>query len=337
MTAPEPFASRWKRRAVSIPVMLSVTAIGVVGFPVIVAGATVADIARLRFRFPTVRVAVFLVQYALNDSAEILLAPILWVIAGLGTRLDGPASVRRHERLQAWSIDVLARRAERLLGLRLELDADGADALEPGPVIVLCRHVNIVDASLPALLYQQLGYRARGVIMAELLADPGFDLIYGRTGSVFIPRDNGPEARAQVAQLGHGTDSRTALVIFPEGRLFRPDRRDRSLARLTERDPDRARRLNGITHVIPPRPGGVLALLDAAPGTDVVVIAHRGLDPYPTFRELARAVPLRHPVRVTAWRVPAADIPTGDDKRTAWLDDQWCRVDAWIDTHAPTP
>ncbi|MEP6665583.1 MAG: hypothetical protein ABJA81_03950, partial [Nocardioidaceae bacterium] len=28
-------------------------------------------------------------------------------------------------------------------------------------------------------LYHRLGYRTRGVIMAELLADPGFDLIYG--------------------------------------------------------------------------------------------------------------------------------------------------------------
>ena len=337
MTAPEPFASRWKRRAISIPVMSSVTAIGVVGFPVIVAGATVADIARLRFRFPTVRVAVFLVQYALNDTAEILLAPTFWVMAGFGTRLHSQTSMRRHERLQAWSLAVLARRAKGLLGVQLELDVDGQDALEPGPVIVLCRHVNIVDTSLPALLYQRLGYRVRGVIMAELLADPGFDLLYGRTGSVFIPRDNGPEARSHVAQLGHGADPHTALVIFPEGRLFRPDRRDRSLARLTERDPDRARRLDGITHVIPPRPGGVLALLDAVPDADVVVIAHSGLDQYPTFRALARAVPLHHSLCVTAWRVPAADIPTGDDKRTAWLDDQWCRVDAWVDAHAPSP
>jgi len=27
---------------------------------------------------------------------------------------------------------------------------------DPGPVIVICRHVSIVDASLPTLLYQQL-------------------------------------------------------------------------------------------------------------------------------------------------------------------------------------
>jgi len=35
-------------------------------------------------------------------------------------------------------------------------------ALAPGPVTVLCRLVNIVDASLSTLLYQRLGYRTRG-------------------------------------------------------------------------------------------------------------------------------------------------------------------------------
>ena len=124
---------------------------------------------------------------------------------------------------------------------------------------------------------------------------------------------------------------------FPKGDSSDPTDEIGLSHRLTERDPDRARRLEGITHVIPPRPGGVLALLDAIPDADVVVIAHRGLDHYPTFRELARAVPLRDPVRVTAWRVPAADIPTGDDKRTAWLDDQWCRVDAWVGARHRSP
>jgi 1-acyl-sn-glycerol-3-phosphate acyltransferase len=164
-------------------------------------------------------------QYAVNDSAEILLAPMLWLVAGCGTRLNRPALIGRHQRLQAWSIEVLARRAERLLGVRLELDATAINALTPGPVLVLCRHVNIIDASIPTLLYQRLGYHTRGVIMAELLADPGFDLIYRRTGSVFIPRDNGPEAVALLQHLREGIDESTAVVIFPEGRLFRNDLR----------------------------------------------------------------------------------------------------------------
>jgi 1-acyl-sn-glycerol-3-phosphate acyltransferase len=179
-------------------------------------------------------------------------------------------------------------------------------------------------------LCQRLGFRTRGAIMAELLADPGFDLMYGRTGSVFIPRDNGPAAHAMLRRLCEGTNSRTAVVIFPEGRLFRPDRLERAMSRLEGQSPERALRLAPLRHVLPPRPGGVLAVLAAIPEADVVVIAHTGLDRSGSFTELAKAVPLREPVRVIAWRVPAAEIPSGDHERTEWLDEQWLRVDNWI-------
>jgi len=328
VTAAEPFATRWKRRARTIPLMLGATVIGVLASPVILVTATVVDLAKRRFRLPTVRVALFLLQYGINDGVEILLAPVYWVLAGFGTRLHQPTSVARHERLQRWSIDVLARRAERLLGLRVDIDPASTTALTPGPVIVLCRHVNIVDASLPTLLYQRLGYRTRMVIMAELLADPGFDLIYARTGSVFIPRDNGPEAIAMIREIGESVDSTTAVVIFPEGRLFRPDRLERATARLAVENPERAARLASLGHVLPPRPGGVLALLDSVPAD--VVVSHSGLDQFASFTDLAKAVPLRDPIRITAWRVPVDQIPTADAERITWLDEQWPLGDRWI-------
>ena len=202
-------------------------------------------------------------------------------------------------------------------------------ALAPGPVTVLCRLVNIVDASLSTLLYQRLGYRSRGVIMAELLADPGFDLIYARAGSVFIPRDNGPEAIAMIREIVKSVDSTTAVVIFPEGRLFRPDRLERATARLALENPERAARLASLGHVLPPRPGGVLALVDSVPA-DVVVISHRRLDQFGSLTDLAKAVPLRDPIRITAWRIPVDQVPTGDAERIAWLDEQWLLVDRWI-------
>lgn len=329
MTAAEPFSSRWKRRVRTIPLMLGVALVGLVASPVLLVAAVVLDLAKRRVHLPTARVVLFLLQYGINDSVEILLAPVYWMLAGFGTRLDRPASIARHDRLQRWSVDVLARRADRLLGLRLDLDPAAAAVLAPGPVIVLCRHVNIVDASLPTLLYQRLGFRSRGVIMAELLADPGFDLIYTRTGSTFIPRDNGPEAIAMIRELGRGLDATTALIVFPEGRLFRSDRLERAHARLSLEHPDRAERLASLTHVLPPRPGGVLALLDTV-AADVVVIAHAGLDRYASFTELAKAVPLREPISVTAWRVPAEQLPAEQSQRLVWLDEQWVRVDEWI-------
>lgn len=299
--------------------------------PLIAAGAVVYDIARLRVRLPTLRSYLFILQYMVNDTVEILAAPLYWALGGFGTRLDAPASSRRHERLQRWSVEVLARRAERLLGVTVEIDAGSVAALSPGPTIVCCRHVNLLDASLPSVLYQPRGIQVRGVIMAEMLSDPGFDLLYGRLGSVFIPRDNGPQARLAAARLASGLDERSVAVIFPEGRLFRRELLERSLAKLATSDPQRAARLAGLRHVLPPRPGGVNALLDAAPAADVVVIAHAGLDAYPRFVDLAGDVPLHQPVRVAAWRIHRADIPEDPAERTLWLDGQWQRIDDWVD------
>ncbi len=328
----EPTLSQWKRRARTVPMMLAVTVIGVLTSPAIVLCAALVDLAKRRYRLPTVRVAVFLLQYVINDSVEILCSPIYWVMAGFGTRLSSASSIARHQRLQQWSIEVLARRAERLLGVRLEIDSSARSAFTPGPVIVLCRHVNLVDASLPALIYQRLGFRTVGVIMAELLADPGFDLIYARTGSVFIARDNGPEAVTAIRALGERVDTNTAVAIFPEGRLFRADALDRAKGRLAEQSPERAARLAGLRHVLPPRPGGVLALLDTVQA-DVVVIAHVGLDSYPSFSELAKAVPLASPIRVHAWRIDIDQIPADRAQRIEWLDEQWIRVDQWVHEH----
>ena len=333
-TMTEPFRSRWGRRAVTIPSMLGATLLGLAVSPLALLAAAVSDLVHARRRLPTARVILFLLQYGMNDCVEIVLSPLLWLLAGFGTRLNAPRSIRRHQRLQAWSLTVLAHRADRLLGLRATIDDAGHAALAPGPVVALCRHVSIVDASLPALLYQRLGFRSQGVIMAELLADPGFDLLYGRTGSVFINREDGPAAVSSIRSMGRSVDAQTALIVFPEGQLFRPERLVRSQARAIEREPRRATTIGGLRHVLPPRPAGTMALLDIVPAADVVIIAHTGLERFSTFAALARSVPLRDPIRVTAWRIPRAEIPTDGDTRVDWLDQQWARLDAWCESQS---
>lgn len=322
---------RWTRRRVTIPTMLGITLVAFAGAPILIPATAVWDVFRLRWRLPTLRTYLFVCQYVFNDTVEILAAGPLWLRAGFGTTLHRPASQRRHQRLQAWSIRTLARRAEQLLGIRVETEPGIETILTPGPAIVVCRHVSLFDASLPSLLYEQLGFHTRGVIMAELLADPGFDLLYQRAGSVFIPRDNNPDASTIAASISTGLDPQTVSVIFPEGRVFRPDVLADSLNRLAQREPSRAERLAGLRHLLPPRPGGINALLDAAPHADVVVINHAGLDHHSTFMSLARAAPLRDPIHVTAQRIDRADIPINAEDRVEWLDDLWRRMDEWVD------
>ncbi len=312
--------------------MLAATAVAVGALPVAVPGLVAVDLLTGRPRLPRLRVYLFVCQYLINDSVEIVAAPILWARAGFGARLDSAPSLRRHRALQWWSVELLARRADRLLGLGIELDGESVAALEPGPVIVVGRHASPFDASLAGVVYGRAGYAVRGVIMAELLTDPGFDLIYGRLGSVFVPRDDGPAARAAIDAMARSVEAndgdRAAVVVFPEGRLFRRATLDRALDRLAGTDPDRAERLAGLTNVLPPRPGGLRILLDAMPAADVVVLDHRGLDRVRSLAELVGVVPSSEPIRLSARRIPRHEIPDDPDASTDWLDDLWLDLDA---------
>ena len=78
--------------------------------------------------------------------------------------------------------------------------------------------------------------------------------------------------------LAQGLGPDDGVLIYPEGTRFTPERRARAIARISERDARLAARAERIRHLLPPRLGGVGALLDGAPDADVVVIAHHGFD-----------------------------------------------------------
>lgn len=317
--------------------MLAATMLALVAVPLALPALAAADLARARTRLPSVRLYLFALQYLVNDSVEILAAGPYWMLAGFGSRLRAPSSIERHQRLQQWSLDLLERRAGQLLGLRIEMSSEDHAALrgpdERQPVIVVGRHVSLFDASLPGIVTHRAGYASRGIIMAELLADPGFDLLYGRLGSVFIPRDGGPSTTAAITEMVGGAHPATAYLLFPEGRLFRPEVLDRSIGRLTTTDPERADRLGGLTHLLPPRPGGMLTLLDTLPEADVVVLDHRGLDRYRRLTDIARSAPITKPITVTARRIPRSQIPSDQAARIRWLDDLWLALD-WDVQHS---
>ena len=188
--------------------------------------------------------------------------------------------------------------------------------------------MSLFDASLPGLLYHRAGYDTRGIIMAELLADPGFDLLYGRLGSAFIPRDGGHAATNAIADMVDGANDRTAYVLFPEGRLFRSGP-PRPVPSPGCRRPilNGGERLRSLQRVLPPRPGGFVTLLEALPDADVVVIDHRGLDRHRRLADFCTLAPVAEPVTVSARRYPRAQIPADRRGRIRWLDQRWLDLD----------
>ncbi len=315
--------------------MLVVTAIALVSAPLTLPLAGLFDLFRGQRRLPTARSGLFGLRYLVNDSTEIVLAPWLWLIS----RGRGRRGVERYRAVQRWSIRTLAAAADRWIGVRLDPAATVPVVPGEGPLIVLVRHASILDSSLPSLLFGlDSPWQIRSIVTDDALTDPGFDLIYPALGTVFIDRDEGASARRVIAELARHDGPNDVVTIYPEGRLFRPHRLPGSLARLAERAPERAERLAGLRHVLPPRAGGTLALLEALPSADVLLLGHVGFERAGSIVDLATSAPLDSTVRLMIRHVPRSAIPHGEHERIAWLDTLWLDLDAWLDAQlAPTP
>jgi 1-acyl-sn-glycerol-3-phosphate acyltransferase len=181
----------------------------------------------------------------------------------------------------------------------MKLTLEGEGSLSPGPFLLFVRHSSTADTLLPVVLLGRADLFPRYVLKRELLWDPCLDLLGNRLPNAFVRRDAGdPDALASVRKLTLGLTSRDALA-----------------------------RVEGLTHVLPPRLGGPLALLEAS-SVDVVFCAHVGLEGAATLGDLVRGRLIGQHVRVKLWRVPRACIPHEDVD--IWLDQEWGKVDAWV-------
>ena len=176
----------------------------------------------------------------------------------------------------------------------------------------------------------------RVVLKSTLAWDPALGILMRRVPSRFVS-EGGPETERQVGELARHLDHNDAFVIFPEGGNFTPERRDRAIARLKKLGMRRmAQRAERMIHVLAPRPGGVLAALDAAPEADVLLVAHTGLDHVLTIADVWRSIPMDKRLTMGWWRVPRRRSRTGREERIEWLFDRWQQIDDWIEEHRPT-
>lgn len=324
---------RWTRRVVSLPAVVITLVVATVLAPLWVPASILADVVLRRWRLPTLRVATFVWQVLVIETLSMLVAFVLW-LALLG-RVHSRASQRVHSRMQWWWAGQIAAAGRRSVRLRFDTTLDAP--LSPGPVIAVGRHASYADAILPALLFgTERHLELRYVLAAGLAWDPCLDVYGHRLRNHFVDRaatDSSADIDA-IAGLVTDLGANDAAVIFPEGRFFTPARRERGLDRLRATDPALAARAASLRNVLPPRPGGTLAMLRGAPDADVVVIAHTGLEQFVTVRDIWRNAPLREPVRAQTWRHPRHTLPTRDDELVEWLYDQWHLVDRWIDEHS---
>jgi 1-acyl-sn-glycerol-3-phosphate acyltransferase len=323
--------TRWGRRLRTIPALIVGFAVATALLPVILAVTGVYDLvraARHRGRFAAVRSALFGWVYLLVEVAGLTCLLLFWIVTGWGRRRR--LLLRLTFALQGWWGKSLLGAVRLLFRVRLEVEGDEVAA--KGPFVLLVRHASLVDTLLPTvLIIRRHHIRLRHVLKRELLWDPALDVAGNTTPNYFIDRRRGAGEVEAVRALADGLGPGDGVAIWPEGTRFTPERQARALAALGRQDPALAALASDFGHVLPPRLGGPLALLDI--GTDVVICAHVGFDGLSHVKSILGGGIVGTTVRVAFWRIAAADIPSDYQGRVRWLFDQWGAVDRWVGAH----
>lgn len=316
--------SRWTRRLLMISLYALLWSVLTALAPLWVGLACTRDMLG-RYRFASTRLLACVWVYLACELLGLLAAMFYWFIHRWMAVGGWRWFIDRNHRLQAWWTRTLLTAVTQAFSMRIQIT--GADCLDGGPILLFMRHASTLDTLIPgALLSYNRGYRLRYVLKRELLVDPCLDVIGNRLPNYFVDRggDTSHETEA-ISKLAVGLEPDEGVLIYPEGTRFSPARRTRALERIKARDPARAAYFGPLKQVLPPRPGGSLALL-AAGDTDVVFCSHRGLEGLMRPHELLRGGLVGTTVEVAFWRVCAADIPPTNAGRRRWLDEQWNRI-----------
>lgn len=342
------------RRVVLAPLMCVLT-VGMLVFSPLLLIAAAFAVRWLPGRWRGLRLLWVLVVYMVRETVGLIALFLLWVASGFGLAIHSDRFVRAHTALAGWFVGGLVNSARRVLGLRIVTECvpaglrvrhalrGSASAAAPGdgdrPVLVFSRHAGAGDSFLLVdALINVHGRRPRIVLKEELRWDPCVDVALGRIPSRFVPAGHRSHTQVieSIAELADELTPQGALVLFPEGGNFTERRRTRAIERLRADGLDHlVQRAEELTHVLPPRPGGAFAAMDAAPGADVVFVAHSGLEQLSSPRQVWNGLPIRKEVQMAWWMVDASDVPSGHDERIEWLYAWWEHIDTWIQGHHP--
>ncbi|MFT3873600.1 MAG: 1-acyl-sn-glycerol-3-phosphate acyltransferase [Nocardioides sp.] len=326
------------RRVVLAPLIIVLTALAWVTAPLwLLIAAAVSP--RLPGHWRPLRVLWMVMVYATGESLLLVVMFGLWISSGFGRLVKTPYFQGIHYDLLQGMLWVLFREGQRVLNTAIVISGPAPEARPSKPLIVCSRHAGPGDSFiLVGSLMNTFQREPRIVLKYTLAWDPMFDIVLHRLPARFIrpnPRP-GEDVESQIRELAAGLDENDAFVIFPEGGNFTPKRRERGIARLRKLGLEKmADRAEAMTHLLAPRPGGVLAALDAAPDADVAMVAHTGLDHLNAIGDIWRELPMDKQITMRWWRVQREEIPADREARIDWLYGWWEQIDAWIEENRP--
>ena len=313
----------WGRRTVTCSGVIALALILVVLLPLWLPILLLADLVRGRLRLPLVRLVTFALLWSWLETAGLA--------GALGLRLVGRANrTAPNFALQRWWATNLVRSVRATTGMTIEVE--GLQDLGEGPLVVLGRHVSLIDSAISAWILSGLaGLDPRYVLKRELRWDPCLDIVGHRLPNHFVDRSSIDVAAELlgIARMAEGLGTGEVAVVFPEGTRANDAKRARIVEQLRERNPVRAERLSGLVHLLPPRPAGADALLRAVRAADVATMWHVGLEGLDGFGGIVRAIS-RGPLRVTVvlHRYVRSLVPS--EGFVEWLDERWCEMDAAV-------
>ncbi|WP_433827136.1 1-acyl-sn-glycerol-3-phosphate acyltransferase [Actinoplanes sp. CA-015351] len=329
----------WVRRAVLAPLVVVLAITLVTTLPIwLLLALAVSPFVPGRLRVP--RVVFLLIVYLVWDAAALVALAILWLASGFGWKIRNPTFQRAHYVLTGWFLRSMFWFARWSLHLSIDVVGTDPDTGMPGrPEIVVSRHAGPGDSfTLIHALVNWFEREPRIVLKAALQWDPAVDVLLNRLPNRFISpgRTGTSTLEEQIGELATGLDDNDAFVIFPEGGNFTPRRKINAIARLRASGLDEmAERAEHLRNLLPPKPGGLLAAIEAAPDAGVIFVAHTGLDRMITVSDVWRELPMDKRLVMRFWSVPPEEVPADEQERVDWLYDWWARIDAWIEENRP--
>lgn len=311
----------WVRRPITIGGVVLALVVLVGTLPIWILLAPLFDLVRAKFRLPTLRLLGFALCWCVLE--------VCGVIASFAMFLVGQARNRRaHYALQRWWAKNLIRSLRLTCGLRIEVE--GVDAFGDGPLVCFGRHASLGDALVSAWIMGSLARRfPRYVMKRELLLDPCLDIVGQRIPNYFVDRGSAAVRQeiAGIRAMAEGMGGRDVAVIFPEGTRASSDKRTYLVDRLERRQPERHVLFQELRYLLPPRPAGAVALLEAVPDADVTFMGHVGFDGLDTFGGILRRLAYPEPTAVVSFHTVArSEVPTGE-AFGPWLDAEWLALD----------
>jgi 1-acyl-sn-glycerol-3-phosphate acyltransferase len=177
------------------------------------------------------------------------------------------------------------------------------------------------------------GIGFRFIIKEELKMLPTIDIGGRWVPTLFIRRASGDTAAEveRIQALTVNLSANDGLLIYPEGTRSTPAKLARAKQIIAERQPEIAPLAERLQHLLPPRLGGTVTLLESARGADVVIFGHVGLDGFEYISDIWSGGLVGTTVRLKFWRFAASEVPAEREELIVWLYDRWQELDDWID------